>query len=175
MIEIPNEAVVIIATGCVTVVSSVIAQIGVSLTESRKASREHARELQNKEQDRIQAEREVKSLKLGELWSAIELARIRLADANLQSRTSSSFPPPVLEQASKPTSDAYGISLLHFPELRPFAYGLHAATAELENELWFGGSDDQIDALLDKVTDARTSLADAIEKAASSLAVTAKQ
>ncbi|HEL3784162.1 TPA: hypothetical protein UM046_004464 [Stenotrophomonas maltophilia] len=176
MSQMPSEAVVIIATGFVTVVSSVIAQICVSVAESRKMSREHARELQKLQLAQGQAARDVKNSKLAELWAGMELVRIRCVDGHINSRVGDAIlPPPADGLASKPASDVYGIALLHFPELRPQAYELHAITAELETEMWFGGSDENIDVLLDRLAEVRTSLADGIEKIASSLAQPANQ
>lgn len=165
----PESAYIVLITGLVTIFTSIVTQIFVSRNESKKAAREEAREAQKHRLEWQSKQREIKFSKLAELWLAVDLSRERLVDAGIQSEVGDQIlPPPSKDMAAKATSAAYGIALIHFPEMRPLAYALHVETVKYEAALWFHQTEDT-DKSLDRLTNTRTELADAVEKAASDL------
>lgn len=141
-----------------TLISSLATLFATSCLESRKRKSEW----QSKQ-------REIKFLKLAELWLAVNLAKDRLYDTEIHSRVGDQIlPPPAKDLASSATSAAFGIALMHFPEMRRPVYALHVETRTYEHSLWFHRSIDE-DATVDRITTAITKVADAVEKTASDL------
>lgn len=167
MEKLPSEVWAILATGLVTVVTTIITQLFLARAESRKARREEERDARKRREDRMEALNEVKAVKLADVWDAFELARLRSADceADAQGRD---FPPPATEWGCAATSKIYGLSLRYFPEMRPIAYKLHVALTEYEGAVW-KGRDSDLNTLADNVMKARTDLADSIQKIGSEL------
>lgn len=173
MNNLPDSVYVVLATGLTTiaaaVVTTIVTQFFLARAEAKKAVREDTREAKKQQTEWLSKQREIKALKLGELWLAVDLARERLADAGIQSQTGDQIlPPPPKDSAASATSAAFSIALLHFPELRPLVYALHAETAKYETGLWFHRLEDE-DAMLDRWSTIRTELADAVETASRNL------
>lgn len=169
MNNFPDAAYVVLATGLITIATTILTQIFVARAESKKASREETREAQKRQSEWQSKQREVKSLKLAELWLAVDLAKERLSDAVIQSKVGDQIlTPPANDMAASATSAAYGIALMYFPEMRPLVYALHVETARSEAGLRFHRLEDE-DAALDRILTVRTELADAVEKTARNL------
>lgn len=169
MNKFPDAAYVVLATGLITIVTTIVTQIFIARAESKKYAREEAREAQKRQTEWRSKQREIKALKLAELWQAVDLAKDRLSDAGIQSQVGDQIlPPPAKDLAASATGSAYGIALLYFPQLRPLVYSLHVETAKYEAALWFHRLEEE-DAVLDRLSTVRTELADAIETAAHDL------
>jgi hypothetical protein len=169
MIDIPQAAYIVLCTGATTIATTALTHILVIRTESKKAAREEARENRKRQAEWNLKQNEIKTAKLAEIWSAIELSKERLTDASIQSQIGDgTLLPPFKDSAAKATSAAYGIAILQFPELRALVYTLHVETAKYETGLWFNKLQDE-DAALDRWGNLITELADAIEKKAREL------
>jgi len=169
MADIPQATSLVLSTGAVTILTTVVTQIFVMRIEAKKAAREDARAAQKRRDEWQLKQRENKAAKLGELWLAIELASERLSDTQLAAKMSDGTDMPQSKDlAANGTNTAYGIALLHFPDLRPFVYAFHAETVKYEAGLWFDKLEDE-DALLERWRKLRTELADAIENKAREL------
>lgn len=169
MADIPQAASVVLSTGAITILTTVVTQIFVMRIEAKRAAREEARAAQKRRDEWDLKQREIRVAKLGELWQAIELASGRLADTQLTAKISDGTDMPQSKDlAANGTHTAYGIALLHFADLRPAIYAFHVLTVTYETELWFDKLEDE-DALLERWQKARTELADAIENKAREL------
>nr|WP_294863770.1 hypothetical protein [uncultured Pseudogulbenkiania sp.] len=169
MLEIPAEAYVVLATGLTTIMTTILTQIFVMRSELKKNEREESRENRRKQNEWESKQREIKASKLADLWLALDLAKERIADAQIQCQIESdAFLPPAKDLATNATGMAYGIAILHFPELRALVYALHVQTTKCEAGLWFHKIED-VDSALNRINEIRTNLADAIETTAENI------
>lgn len=165
----PQPAYVVLATGIITIITTIIANYFAMRIESKKAFREEARESRKRQDERLSKRRELKASKLAELWMAIELARERLTDAEIRVNASDEILlPPSKELAASASSSAYGIAILHFPDIRQLIYKFHVETVKYEAGLWFQKLEDA-DAAIDRMNSLRVELADFVEKTARDL------
>lgn len=165
----PQAAYVVLATGLVTILTTILTNVFAMHIESKKAARNEAQESRKRQEEWQLKQREIKASKLAELWMATELVKERLNDAEVRLRTGDQILPPASKDlAGSASSIAYGIAILHFPQIRPLIYKFHVETVKYEADLWFQSSADS-DAALDRWIKLRTELADSIEAIAREL------
>ncbi|GKS88144.1 hypothetical protein [Acidovorax sp. SUPP2539] len=133
-----ETAQVAIATGILTLIGSLFAQSLSAWFESKREERKARLRQDEKAADARAAQAQNKLAKLVELWNAVALSRQRLSDGFLKKNIGGQIEPPeAKDSAATAASTVYGLALLYFPDIRPYARDYHIEVVKVEAAFWF--------------------------------------